>query len=71
MLSYFPPMRGGISAYADQVVARLREQGHDVAVASPEPSDAEHVVDLRTRGAGRALARLAKTPRSAHSAVPP
>ena len=37
MLSFYPPMRGGISAYAGQLAARLREQGHEVTVASPEP----------------------------------
>jgi glycosyltransferase involved in cell wall biosynthesis len=60
MLSFFPPMRGGISVYAGQAATRLREQGHEVTVASPEPSDAEHVVDLSRRGGGRALARLAR-----------
>jgi glycosyltransferase involved in cell wall biosynthesis len=60
MLSHFPPMRGGISAYADQAVVRLREQGHDLAVASPEPSRAEYVLDLRRRGAGAALAKLVR-----------
>jgi glycosyltransferase involved in cell wall biosynthesis len=59
MLSHFPPMRGGISAYADQAVAALRAEGHEVMVASPEPSSAEHVVDLRQKGAGRELAELA------------
>jgi glycosyltransferase involved in cell wall biosynthesis len=61
MLTPYPPMRGGISAYADQAVASLREQGHNVTVASPEPSDAEHVVDVRARGAGARLARLARS----------
>jgi glycosyltransferase involved in cell wall biosynthesis len=60
MLSFYPPMRGGISAYAGQAATRLREQGHEVTVASPEPSDAEHVLDLSRRGAGVALARLAR-----------
>ncbi len=60
MLSFYPPMRGGISAYAGQLAARLREEGHEVTVASPEPSDAEHVLDLRQAGAGRELARLAQ-----------
>ena len=49
MLTHYPPMRGGISAYGDQAVARLREQGHVVEVASPEPSEAEHVLDVRVR----------------------
>jgi glycosyltransferase involved in cell wall biosynthesis len=60
MLTYYPPMRSGIAAYAGQAVTRLRDQGHEVAVASPEPSDAEHVIDLSRRGAGVALARLAR-----------
>ena len=60
MVSHFPPMRGGISAYARQAAIGLRRQGHAVAVASPEPSDAEHVLDLTRRGAGLALARLAR-----------
>jgi glycosyltransferase involved in cell wall biosynthesis len=60
VLSHFPPMRGGIAAYAEQGVARLREQGHEVSVASPEPSDAEHVIDLAQPGSGRALACLAR-----------
>jgi glycosyltransferase involved in cell wall biosynthesis len=53
-------MRGGVSAYADQAVTRLREQGHDVEVASPEPSNAEHVLDVRAPGTGAVLARLAE-----------
>jgi glycosyltransferase involved in cell wall biosynthesis len=60
MLTHYPPMRGGIAAYADQAVARLREQGHDVEVASPQPSDAEYVLDVRSRGAGARLARLVR-----------
>ena len=60
MLTHFPPMRGGISAYAGQAVTALREQGNEVTVASPEPSDADHVLDLARRGAGLALARLAR-----------
>lgn len=60
MISRFPPSRGGIAAYAGQQAARLREQGHEVAVASPEPSDAEHVLDITRRGAGPAFVRLAR-----------
>jgi glycosyltransferase involved in cell wall biosynthesis len=60
MFSFFPPMRGGIAVYSQQVATGLRQQGHDVTVASPEPSDAEHVIDLTQRGAGRSLARLAQ-----------
>jgi glycosyltransferase involved in cell wall biosynthesis len=55
-----PPMRGGISAYTGQAVARLREQGHEVAVAAPEPGAGDRVLDLRWRGAGRALAAMAR-----------
>lgn len=60
MVSHYPPMRGGIATYAAQLVAHLSHEGHTVAVASPEPSDAEHVIDVTARGAGRALARLAR-----------
>jgi glycosyltransferase involved in cell wall biosynthesis len=60
MVGPYPPMRGGIAAYTGEAVTRLREQGHEVEVASAEPSDAEHVLDLRRPGSGRALARLAK-----------
>jgi glycosyltransferase involved in cell wall biosynthesis len=60
MFSFFPPMRGGISVYAGQVAVGLREQGHEVTVASPEPSDADHVLDLTRRGAGVAMAKLAR-----------
>ena len=60
MVSPYPPMTGGIAVYGAQVAANLREQGHEVTVASPEPSDAEYVIDVTRRGAGRALARLAK-----------
>jgi glycosyltransferase involved in cell wall biosynthesis len=60
MLTFYPPMRGGISVYGRQAVTGLRERGHDVIVASPEASDADYVIDLTTRGAGRALARLTR-----------
>jgi glycosyltransferase involved in cell wall biosynthesis len=53
-------MRGGISAYADQLVVALREAGHHVVVASPERSDAELVLDIRDRGAGPRLVGLAR-----------
>lgn len=61
MLTHFPPMRGGISAYAEQAVARLREQGDEVIVASPRSSDADDVLDVSVRGAGTRLARLARS----------
>lgn len=60
MVSRFPPSRGGIAAYADQQAASLRAQGHEVVVASPEPSDAQHVLDITRRGAGPAFVRLAR-----------
>ena len=41
-------------------MARLREQGDEVCVASPEPSDAELTLDIRDPGAGVRLARLAR-----------
>jgi glycosyltransferase involved in cell wall biosynthesis len=60
MVGPHPPMRGGISAYTGQAVARLREQGHEVVVAAPERGAGDHRLDLRRRGSGRALAALAK-----------
>jgi glycosyltransferase involved in cell wall biosynthesis len=60
VLSPYPPMRGGIATYAGQLVAALRAAGEEVVVASPERSDAELVLDIASRGAGRRLARLAR-----------
>jgi glycosyltransferase involved in cell wall biosynthesis len=60
MLSPYPPMRGGISAYADQAAEALRVEGHEVVVASPERSDADRVLDITKRGAGLRLALLAR-----------
>jgi glycosyltransferase involved in cell wall biosynthesis len=52
-------MHGGIAAYADQAVTRLRDDGHEVVVASPEPSSGESVLNVSRAGAGARLARLA------------
>jgi glycosyltransferase involved in cell wall biosynthesis len=60
VLTYYPPMPGGISAYAGQLVAALRGDGHQVCVASPVPSDAELTLDIRERGSGARLVRLAR-----------
>ena len=60
MLTPYPPMRGGIASYGGQAVEHLRGQGHEVAVASPEPSDAEYVLDVRERGSGRSLRKLVR-----------
>lgn len=60
MLSPYPPMRGGIAVYAGQMVQRLRDEGQEVTVASPVPSDAEFVLDIKVRGSGLRLARLAR-----------
>jgi glycosyltransferase involved in cell wall biosynthesis len=60
MVTPYPPMRGGIAAYGGQAAAHLRRAGDEVVVASPEPSDAEYVVDVRDRGAGVRLAKLAR-----------
>jgi glycosyltransferase involved in cell wall biosynthesis len=60
VLSPYPPMHGGISAYAGQAVLQLRSEGHKVAVVSPEPSDADFTLDIRRPGAGLRLARLAR-----------
>jgi len=53
-------MRGGISSYAGQWATRLREEGHQVVLASPEPSDANLVLDVRRRRSGVRLVRLAR-----------
>jgi glycosyltransferase involved in cell wall biosynthesis len=53
-------MRGGIAVYGGQAVEHLRSQGDEVVVASPEPSDAEYVLDVRKRGSGLRLARLVR-----------
>lgn len=60
VVSWYPPMRGGIARYAEEAVARLREQGHEVEVAAPAPAAAEHILDVRKHGAGRRLAALAR-----------
>jgi glycosyltransferase involved in cell wall biosynthesis len=60
VLSPYPPMRGGIASYGGQAVDHLRSEGHQVSVASPEPSDAEYVLDVRQRGAGRRLAKIVR-----------
>jgi len=60
MLSPYPPMRGGISTYADQAAEALRVEGHEVVVASPERSDADRVLDVTKRGAGWRLAWLVR-----------
>lgn len=60
MVSPFPPTRGGIAAYAEQAVVSLRAEGHDVVVASPEPSNAEYVLDLRKPRAGWRFIALAR-----------
>ena len=60
VLSPYPPMRGGIAAYGGQLVLQLRREGHEVVVASPEPSDAQLTLDIRRPGSGPRLARLAR-----------
>ncbi len=60
MLTPYPPMHGGIAVYAGQLAARLRANGDAVVVASPEPSSADCVLNVRRRGAGIELARLVR-----------
>jgi glycosyltransferase involved in cell wall biosynthesis len=60
MVSPYPPLRDGIAAYALQLVAALRAEGHDVEVLSPTPSAAHHHLDLQTPRGPRALARMAR-----------
>ncbi|MDQ4091209.1 MAG: glycosyltransferase family 4 protein [Actinomycetota bacterium] len=57
MVTPYPPLRDGIAAYAVQSVARLRADGVDVEVLSPDPSAAHHHLDLRGRRGPLALAR--------------
>ncbi len=61
MVSWYPPMRGGIARYAEQLVASLRAEGDEVAVASPVAfEEVDHVLDLTMPGAGWRLARQAR-----------
>lgn len=55
----YPPLRDGIAAYAAQVAAGLRAEGHAVDVCSPLPSAAAHHADFRTRAGLRTLRDLA------------
>ena len=57
MVTPYPPLRDGIAAYALQAVARLRAEGHDVEVLSPDPSSAHHHLDLRSARGPLALAK--------------
>lgn len=60
MVSWYPPMRGGIARYAEQAVAALRDEGDDVRVASPAATGADHVVDITKAWSGIRLAILAR-----------
>ena len=57
MVTPYPPVRDGIGNYAVQEVQRLRAQGHDVEVLSPEPSAAHHHLELSNRRGPLALAK--------------
>ncbi|MDC7122973.1 glycosyltransferase family 4 protein [Cellulomonas fimi] len=57
MVTPYPPLRDGIASYAQQSVAALRAQGHDVEVLSPGPSAAHHHLDLVGPRGGLALAK--------------
>ncbi len=57
MVTPYPPVRDGIGNYAVQEVKRLRAQGHDVEVLSPEPSAAHHHLELSNRRGPLALAK--------------
>jgi glycosyltransferase involved in cell wall biosynthesis len=57
MVTPYPPVRDGIGNYAVQEVKRLRAEGHDVEVLSPEPSAAHHHLDLSSRRGPLALAK--------------
>lgn len=57
MVTPYPPVRDGIANYAVQEVKRLRADGHDVEVLSPEPSAAHHHLELTSRRGPLALAK--------------
>ncbi|HJV09637.1 MAG TPA: glycosyltransferase family 4 protein, partial [Acidimicrobiales bacterium] len=57
MVTPYPPLRDGIAAYAVQSVARLRAEGVDVEVLSPDPSAAHQHLDLRGARGPLALAK--------------
>ena len=57
MVAPYPPVRDGIAAYAVQLVARLRDEGHDVEVLSPGPSAAHHHLELKGWRGPLALAK--------------
>lgn len=57
MVTPYPPVRDGIAAYAVQLVARLRSDGHDVEVLSPGPSAAHHHLELKGWRGPLALAK--------------
>lgn len=57
MVSPYPPLRDGIAAYAQQQVASLRREGHDVEVLSPGPSAAHYHLDLVGPRGALALAK--------------
>ncbi len=59
MVSFYPPLRDGIAAYALQQVGALRAEGHDVEVLSPGPSAAHHHLDFSgLRGIGALAKRV-------------
>ncbi len=57
MITPYAPWRDGIANYAVQEVARMRAEGEDVQVCSPEPSAAHIHLDLRSRRGPLALAK--------------
>ena len=61
MVSPYPPVRDGIGNYAVQEVKRLRAQGHDVEVLSPEPSAAHYHLELSNRRGPLALAKRVRS----------
>ena len=57
MISHYPPQRCGIGAYAEQSVARLRQEGNIVNILTPAEGDGDFVEDLT---GGFKLLRLLK-----------
>lgn len=61
MVAPYPPWRDGIANYSVQMVLALEEEGHEVEVLSPNPSAAQHHLDLHSGARGMmALAKRAR-----------
>ena len=55
LVTDYPPPRDALTDDALEMVRTLRAQGHHLEVVSPNPSAAEHHLDLRSRRGQLAL----------------